>query len=261
MDEAGGWATQLLLLGLGTARFAAAFLVLPLFAPDTMPATVRNSILVAFGLLTVSLLPPLDTDSLGIIGWLALYLKEVFVGLAIGIFFGAVLWALTAAGEIIDTKIGSNMAQVVDPLGGQQTSMNAAFLARLANLLFVSAGGLALLVGTIMESHSVWPMDSAWPALPISGAMLFQGELGRLMAIAALVAAPALILLFLIDLGLGLVNRFAQQLNVFSLSLSIKAFAGTLVILLMLPAIIAAVLADIAARSTVVRAVLEALAG
>lgn len=254
-----GWAGQLLLLGLATARFAAAFLMLPLFAPDIVPAGVRNSILFAFGLVMLSILPPLDIAQLGIAGWVSLYLKEVFVGLAIGIFYGAVLWALTAAGEIIDTKIGSNMAQVMDPLGGQQASLHAALLGRLANLLFVSAGGLALIVGTIMESHAIWPMSAAWPDIGRATAALFQTELGRLMAIAALVASPALIVLFLIDLGLGLVNRFAQQLNVFSLSLSIKAFAGTFVLVLLLPAIIATVVADLAARPAVVRSVLQAM--
>jgi type III secretion protein T len=261
MAEPGGWAEQLLLLGLGTARFAAAFLMLPLFAPDTVPATVRNAILIAFGFLTLALLPPLDTAALGMAGWIALYVKEIFVGLAIGLFFGTVLWALTAAGEIIDTMTGSTMAQVVDPLGGHQTSLNAAFLGRLANLLFVSAGGLALIVGVVLESHAIWPMDSVWPDLRRSSVVLFEMELGRLVAIAALVAAPALVILFLIDLGLGLINRFAQQLNVFSLSLSIKTFAGTFVLLLLLPAIASAVLADVASRSELLREILSGLAG
>jgi type III secretion protein T len=125
----------------------------------------------------------------------------------------------------------------------------------------VSAGGLALIVGVVLESHAIWPMDSVWPDLRRSSVVLFEMELGRLVAIAALVAAPALVILFLIDLGLGLINRFAQQLNVFSLSLSIKTFAGTFVLLLLLPAIASAVLADVASRSELLREILSGLAG
>ncbi len=260
MDEAGGWASQLLLVGLATARFAAAFLLVPLFTPDIMPATVRNSVLVALGLVVLYLLPPLDMDALGLGGWISLYLKEVFVGCAIGLFFGSILWALAAAGEIIDTKIGSSMGQLADPASGQTSTLNAVFLGRLANLVFVSAGGLLLLVGTILESHAVWPMGAAWPDWSAGGGLLFSQEFGRLMAITALVAGPVLVILFLVDLGLGLVNRFAQQLNVFQLSLSIKALAGTFVLILMIPALVAAILADLAARPAVLRALLEGLA-
>ncbi|MFN3592850.1 MAG: flagellar biosynthetic protein FliR, partial [Thermaurantiacus sp.] len=128
------------------------------------------------------------------------------------------------------------------------------------NLVFVSAGGLTLLVGAVLESHAIWPMGAAWPDPGRGTVVLFELEFGRLMAIAVLVASPVLIVLFLIDLGLGLVNRFAQQLNVFALSLSIKAFAGTVVILLVVPAIVAALVADVAARSDVVRALLDTLA-
>src|SRR5436309_3536884 len=45
-----------------------------------------------------------------------------------------------------------------------------------------------------------------------------------------LVAAPALVLLYVVEGVLGLVNRFAQQLNVFSLAMSLKAVAATWII-------------------------------
>jgi type III secretion protein T len=261
MDPAdqSGWAGQLLLLGLSTARFAAAFALLPLFATETVPALVRNSILLAFGLLALTLQPAIAIQGLSPAEWIGLYAKEVFVGLAIGLFFGSILWAFEAAGQIVDTKIGSSMAQVVDPLGGHQTSLNGALLGRLATVLFAMSGGLALLVGTILESFAIWPMGSAWPRFGPEGVRLFEAELGRLMAMAVLFAAPILLILFLIDLGLGLVNRFAQQLNVFALSLSIKAAAGTALLILLLPALIQALLDDLAVRPAAVRALLEAL--
>ena len=46
------------------------------------------------------------------------------------------------------------------------------------------------------------------------------------MALTLLVAAPALVLLYVIEGVLGLINRFAQQLNVFSLSQSLKSVAA-----------------------------------
>jgi type III secretion protein T len=256
-----GWAEQLLLLALSTARIAVAFLMLPLFSPDLVPALVRNSILIAFGLVSLVLLPELSLDGLGPEAWVALFAKELFVGLVIGFFFGAILWAVEAAGQIIDTKVGATMAQVVDPISGHQTSLTGAFLGRLANLVFLFSGGLMLLVGTIYESYGVWPVGASWPRLPPASLIAFEREFGRLMALATLVAAPVLTVLFLIDLGLGLVNRFAQQLNVFALSMSIKAAASILLLILILPGLIDAILRELAARPAIIGGLLAQWAG
>ncbi len=254
-----GWADQVLLLGVATARVAATFFLLPMFSSETVPAMVRNSIFVALGIVSLALQPPLSVSMLGPGDWATILIKEVFVGLLIGFFFGSVLWALEAAGQIIDTQIGATLAQVVDPLSGHQTSLNGAFLGRLAGVVFVAMGGLSLLLRVIMESYALWPVASPMPTLDPRGLPLVEAEFGRLMVLAVLFAAPVLTVLFLIDASLGLMNRFAQQLNVFTLSMSIKAFAATFLLLLLLGSYIAAIVRDIASRPEVVRGILKGL--
>lgn len=254
-----GWADQLLLLGIATVRIATAFLMMPLFSTETIPALVRNSILIALGLVSLALQPQLDVGELAVVAWLQIFAKELFVGLIIGFFFGTVLWALEAAGQIIDAKVGATMAQVVDPLSGHQTSLNGSFLGRLANMVFIFSGGLMLLVGVLIESYAIWPISADWPRLDPRGLILFEAEFGRLMVLATLFAAPVLAVLFVIDLGLGLMNRFAQQLNVFSLSLSIKAFVATLLVLILLTGFIEAVARDVLSRPAALRQLLTVL--
>lgn len=256
----GGWADQVLLLGVATARVASTFLLLPMFSSETVPSMVRNSIFVSLGIVSLALQPPLDPSMLGPGQWATILVKEAFVGIIIGFFFGSVLWALEAAGQIIDTKVGATLAQVVDPLSGHQTSLNGAFLGRLASIVFISAGGLSLLLRVIMESYAIWPIASPMPVLDGRSLVLFEGEFGRLMVLATLFAAPVLTVLFLVDVGLGLMNRFAQQLNVFTLSMSLKAFAATFLILLLLGSYITALLRDIASRPGVIKAILTGLA-
>ena len=255
----GHWADQLLLLGIASARIALAFAMLPLFSTETVPPLVRNSILLSLGLVSLALQPALDLKLFTAVDWIAVFAKEAFVGLLIGFFFGSILYALEAAGQIIDAKIGATMAQVVDPLSGHQTSLNGAFLGRMANLVFIFSGGLSLLVGVLLESYAIWPIAATFPHLAPAGLGLFEAEFSRLMVLATLMAAPILAVLFVIDLGLGLVNRFAQQLNVFQLSLSIKSFTGTAMILLLLTGYVQAVVADVAHRPAALRALLAGL--
>ena len=69
-----------------------------------------------------------------------------------------------------------------------------------------------------------------------------------------------LVFLYVIDAGLGLLNRFAQQLNVFSLSLSIKNWAATLLLVMLLPAFAQAVVQELGSRNALVQRVIGALA-
>ncbi|TCP34349.1 type III secretion system export apparatus subunit SctT [Sphingomonas sp. BK235] len=256
-----GWADQVLLLGVATARVAATFLLLPMFSSETVPALVRNSIFVAMGVISLLIQPPLLVAALAPQQWVSLIAKEVLVGLTIGFFFGSVLWALEGAGQIIDAKVGATLAQVVDPLSGNQTSLNGAFLGRLASVVFLFSGGLGLVVQVVVQSYAIWPIAAPMPRLDGATLALYEGEFGRLMVLATLFAAPVLSALFLIDLCLGLINRFAQQLNVFTLSLSLKSFAATALILVLLGSYVAAVVHDVATRPDALLALLRGFAG
>jgi type III secretion protein T len=75
--------------------------------------------------------------------------------------------------------------------------------------------------------------------------------------IAFVIATPALMVLFVIDLGMGLLNRFAANFNVFMLSLSIKSTAAVLVMFLILPLLAQMVVSDLATRQEVGFGMLE----
>ena len=63
----------------------------------------------------------------------------------------------------------------------------------------------------------------------------------------------------LLDIAMGLVNRYAQQLNVFALSMPIKAWLATWMLLLSLAAIVEAVVRAIAGNSTLLDALSKML--
>jgi type III secretion protein T len=223
---------SLLTFGLAAVRPAAVFLLLPAFSPEVVPAQVRNSIFLALGVVALVVAPPQAGALQPSIGF---FLKEALIGASIGLFFAVFLYAMEVAGQIVDNVSGRSFATVVDPLGGHQTSLTGTLLGRLSQFVFMFGGGLTLLVGALIQSYAVWPMDAALPSLRAAGAGLFAGQFQSLMTTAVLFAGPVLVVLFAVDLSLGLVNRFAQQLNVFSLSMSIKAWLSVLVVMMLVP--------------------------
>lgn len=127
------------------------------------------------------------------------------------------------------------MAQVFDPTSGEQTSPIGQFLQQAMIALFFLSGGMLVFLGGLFESYAFWPVKSYFPTMgdAFPGFVLEVGD--DLMRTVVVLAAPIIITLFLTDFGLGLVNRFAPQLNVFFLAMPVKSIVALFVLVLYMP--------------------------
>ena len=235
---------QLTGIALTLPRIVAAFLVLPLMTSETVPSLVRNSFYVSLAVLAYPLAAAASPTMTVMTGatWIAVLGKEVFIGLLIGFCFGMVFWALGAAGAVIDTKVGSSMAMDMDPIAGQQSTLTSVFLMQLATWLFMVSGAFTVFLDLLMSSYTLWPVASMLPPLKAGSMEFFVGQFNYLMTAVLVLSAPALVVMTLVDVALGLVNRYAQQLNVFALAMPIKAWLSTWVLLLALGAMVEVVM-------------------
>jgi len=235
-----------LLSALASTRFALAFLLLPILSPDTVPQMVRAAIFLAFGVITLAVQPAVVINGWTTSDWLMLFAKEAFLGLAVGMLLAAVLWAFDAAGEVVDGATSMGQAQVMDPLSGRQTSVSGAFLGRLAVYVFMFSGGLMLWIGVLMQSFVVWPLAQQGLAIKHVGVTLFELAFARFAGLTFMMAAPVLVVLYTIDLSLGLMNRYAPQLNLISISMSLKAVTAVLIWLVLLSTLVQTLLENLA---------------
>lgn len=214
-------------------RIAAAFLLIPYFTTEILTPLIRNVFFLSLALavMPLALAQPVPAAMNGI-ALLPIVLKEILIGVAIGYTFSVVFWALEGAGQVIDAKIGSTTAQLVDPITGQQTTLLGAYLGRLAGYLFAAFGGLTLFVDLLLSSFAVWPVLDRFPDLTAVGSLFFVERFDQLMRLMLLLAAPALCLLTLLEFGLGFMNRYAPQLNVFTLSMPLKSLLAVFILLL-----------------------------
>ncbi|PIE38877.1 MAG: hypothetical protein CSA52_01010 [Gammaproteobacteria bacterium] len=104
-------------------RIGAAFIMLPLLSRETAPALVRNSLYVCLAVVVFPLSAQnYDVNMVSGALWPLILVKEIFLGVVIGLLFGSIFWALGVAGGMLDTQTGSNMASLVDPIQGHQSS-------------------------------------------------------------------------------------------------------------------------------------------
>lgn len=223
-----------MIVALLMSRMLVALSVVPLFVGNTVPGMVR---VIFVGGLAVSLLPLAYADanllSIPLISMPYYIAKEAAVGLVLGLLASVGFWALYVAGALIEYQAGLSFAATFDPHTAENESLLGMFLMRLFTTLFLVTGGLLALISMLFDSYAIWPLSSMVPAGgSLSLVDLMLRSLATLLGLALKVAVPFLILMLMIEIGLGLLSRFAPQLNVFFVALSLKVLALAVMLLL-----------------------------
>ncbi len=218
-------ASSLMLFLLCMVRPLAAFRTAPLLGASIIPPQTLTAIGMALSFLIYPIAAATAPAEVRV-SWLLLLVvvKELLIGLVIGFLLGVLFWAAESLGALIDNQRGASMAVGSDPLSGGQMTPYASLFFQSVAMLFFQSGAFVSFIGMLLESFAVWPLFSPVPGLTGQGLynlMLMQADL--VLRLAVTLGAPVLALCFLTDFCLGLINRFAQQLNVFVLSMPIKS--------------------------------------
>lgn len=220
------------LMALYMIRFLAAMSVLPATGEQIVNGTSRTGIaaMLAFFLATgqpVNALEGLSGAEIGVIA-----AKEMLIGVALGFVMSIAFWVVEFAGALIDNAAGYNSVQLNDPLNGQQSTPVSNMLNKLSLAVFFSLGGMIYFAQTMYESYQVWPLLKLMPSVEGAKAIFFIQLYDSIFVSVIKLAAPFLLVLLLIDVGIGMLTRSAEKLEPSSLAQPIKG-AVTIIMLTM----------------------------
>jgi type III secretion protein T len=211
------------LMGLVAIRFLAVLYVLPPTSPQFILGGIRGALVVEMSFFVAAgLSAGTVPDDLLTINWFGYALKEAFVGLVIGFAASTVFWTAESVGALFDTQAGYNNVQMTNPMSDQQSTPVSNTLLQFVVAVFYLIGGLTALFGVIFESFRIWPPLAALPSMNAVSEAMFVHQMDTMMSAVLKIAAPVLIILLLVDLGLGLITRAADKLEPSSLSQPIK---------------------------------------
>lgn len=217
---------------LGLARLMACFAWLPYLSSGALPSRMLRTVLslaVLIGMwpLAETVQRPTDMPSLAFAT-----LREALAGTLLGLMLALPYHVFHAIGSVIDTQRGAGVGAMLDPLTGVEATEMANLLQMMSAVVFLMAGGLVPLLEAIQGSYVLVPMGTSFLPEPDS----LHRFVDIVFSAALRMAAPVLLLLLLVEILLGVISRFAQQLNAFSVSLAVKsvlAFAAMLVYLML----------------------------
>jgi flagellar biosynthetic protein FliR len=256
---------DLLAVGLGAARTVpVTWLVSPL-GGSRLPATAR----VGLGLLLAALASPalgaaaaragLDRAG-GLLVGLVL-VREILIGLGVGLVVSFFFRAAEAAGRLVDVLRGASMAEVLVPTSDERASPVGALYVMLATLVFLELGGVPRLLAALLASYDAVPLGGALTAANLRGAASVVAAASAKLLVAALaLAAPVVVALWLTDLALGMVARVAPQVPVYFVGLPAKGLLAVGIVLVGLGAVQHALAAQEGGWMDLVRGLLSAWA-
>jgi type III secretion protein T len=209
--------------GLLLARPVAMLTFTPAFTRVEFTALLRGAVASAL------VLPMVPTVSVALQreGWSALGLivligKEALIGFALGLVLGAPFWALDIAGDYLDAQRGATQGRLNDPAGFSDVSITGTLLVMAAVALFVVTGGLETLTDLLYRSWAIWKPLGAFPQPDSRTPDLLLGFLDRITRQGLVLALPPIVVMLLADAGLLIVARFAPQLRIDDLALSLR---------------------------------------
>ena len=219
------------------ARVSSFFMVVPLFSYRTIPAQMK----IAFALiLSWMMYYTFTIDAFEINGqYILLVMKEVIIGLSLGLIAYIIFSAVAIAGGFIDFQLGFAMANIVDPQTGVSTPLTGQFFNFLILLLLLATNGHHLILDGIFYSYQFLPMNELFPAFGDEQTVKYIMTLfTAVFMIAFQMSAPVVAVIFLVTLALGITGKTVPQLNIFVVGFPIKIVVGFLVLLVTMGAIV-----------------------
>lgn len=233
-----------LMLLTGT-RIMVAFLVLPATSDTVLPGTARNGVVYVLTAFVAAGQAPHEFESLNSAMLLVLAFKEAFLGLAFGYCGATVFWIAQSLGTLIDDLAGFNSVQMTNPLRGDQSTPVSTLLLQLVVTLFYVGGGMLFVLHALFQSFKWWPPYVLYPSLSDTALTFLIQRTDSVWTAFAKLGTPVMLVLILVDLGLGIVARAADRLEPTSLSQPLRGLIGVLMLIALVTVFASQIVTDV----------------
>ncbi|WP_224788620.1 type III secretion system export apparatus subunit SctT [Pandoraea terrae] len=212
---------------IGFVRVAPVFFMLPFLNGNVLSGVTRTAVAmwVAIGLW------PHDLDGAGMtpdVPFWRIAVQEVLIGGALGCALAWPFWVFHAVGAYIDNQRGATLSSVVDPANGVDTSELANMLNLFCAAAYLNIGGMRLMLDVLARSYGICdPLRACNLSLPPVLSLL-----DVIVVHALVLASPVVAALLISEILLGLLSRFAPQMNAFAVSLAIKSLIAFTLLLI-----------------------------
>ena len=212
-----------LLILMRVASFTA---VAPVFGMQGVPPNrfkITFAVFVSILLYGTVPMVPLDYDTL--LGYAIIVIKEVAVGLFLGLAAQVVTTITAFAGNLVDMQVGLSMVSLFDPVSRNQITITGSLYQYTLLAMMLISGMYRYILSAISDSFTLIPINGA----VIRSDMLLQQIMTyfrNYIVIGFRICLPVFVITFIINIVLGILAKVAPQMNMFAVGMQIKILTG-----------------------------------
>ncbi|MBP2169568.1 type III secretion protein T [Erwinia toletana] len=226
----------ILALALAMARIFPCMLLTPIFSFSVVKGVTRTAIVVALSLFMAPVIKPqidlLQPDMLTLTG---LILKELIIGVLIGVLMAMPFWMYESIGGLFDNQRGALMGGQINPQLGPDVTPLGKLMQQSIILLLIVGLGLSTITQIIWDSYHLWSATAWMPFPSEAGFQVYLKILGDTFTDMVLYAGPLVALMLLMDFAIGIMSIYSPQLQATALAVPVKCLLGMLFFVLYLP--------------------------
>jgi flagellar biosynthetic protein FliR len=202
-------------------RVGTAIMIMPGIGNAFVPANIRLYFALAFTFVIFPILQSRVPNPIPeTFTFFTMIMMEFIAGLFLGTVMRILLAAIDIAGMIIATQSSLANAQLFNPSFASQGSIVGAFLTMVAILLLLVTDMHHLMITGIIESYDLILFNQIPPMGDIANIIIQQ--IGFAFKIAIQMTAPFLIIVTLLNVGMGVMSKVMPQVQVFMLAVPIQ---------------------------------------
>ncbi len=161
---------------------------------------------------------------------------ELVIGLVLGFFTRIFFFALSMAGEIVSVSTGLGQAQLFNPMIGSMGNAMEQFYITVGTLLFLALNGHHMMIQGLVQSFSV--SELAQMQINVNSFVEVALKAQEFFILGIKIAAPVLISMMIVQVGVALLSRAVPQINVMVTSASVTSLLGFTIIFISLPLLV-----------------------
>lgn len=202
-------------------RVGTAIMIMPGIGNAFVPPNIRLYFALAFTFVVFPILQDRVPNPLPeTFTFFTMIMMEFIAGLFLGTVMRILLAAIDIAGMIIATQSSLANAQLFNPSFASQGSIVGAFLTMIAILLLLVTDMHHLMITGIIESYDLILINQIPPMGDMANIIIQQ--VGFAFKIAIQMTAPFLIIVTLLNVGMGVMSKVMPQVQVFMLAVPIQ---------------------------------------
>ena len=206
-----------------------------------IPGTVKVMLACALSYIVLTVIPLKVEMPHNVFMYFSFAFREIITGLAMGFIIKISFAMIELAGHMIANEIGLHSGEMFNPITESNSSFSGIMLLQFGIVIFFITDLDKELLRCFVQSYQILDFETSFRIQNLSELSIF---IGNIFILSFKIAAPIILLNFLVNFGFAILGKAAPKINVFFLSFPLRIFSGFCLLALTIYLIYAHIAAD-----------------